>query len=287
MKRRTALSLFGGAAGAGAVSGFPTILGTKPAWAATLLNPNKPQDLYTIHRKLNFSFDDRPIFWFINAVRMGLKDYEFTPFWNMHVGMISTVRDIDEWTYESSFMSTIFYSDLETGKLLEKWNNPYTGQKREVQQPSVGRIKRTHGLTGVISEPRARAGSGAVLRNEEIGPAWVVNDDVWCNGDLVVKAETPNDLNMTIHVNDWSTFHGSIAEVSDPDVASAAATHTFNDINTFNHPWIGMQGVTANSVSRGFGRKSHSVDGMPPAWRGFMADHHPDILADVEGAIDG
>lgn len=287
MKRRTALSLLTGTAGAGALSGFPTIIGTTSARAATMLDPTKPEDLYTIHRKLNFTFDDRPVFWFIDAVRMGLKDYEFTPFWNMHVGMISKVRDIDDWTYESSFMSTIFYSDLETGKLLETWENPYTGQTREVQQPSVGRIKRTHGLTGVISEPRARAGSGAVSRDEQIGPAWVVNDDVWCNADLVVKAETPNNLDMTIHVNDWSTFHGSISEVSDPDVKSARATHTFNDINTFNHPWIGMKGVTANSVSRGFGRKSHSVEGMPAAWRGFMADHHPDILADIEGAIDG
>lgn len=284
MKRRSALGLLSGAIGA---AGFPIIIGAKSARAATLLDPNKPEDLYTIHRKLNFSFDEKPVFWFIEATRFGLKDYEFTPFWKMHVGMVSKVKDIGERLYESSFMSTIFYSDLETGKLLETFHNPYTGQKRPVKQPSVARIKRKHGLTGVVSEARPRAGSGAVSRKDVIGPAYVINDDVWCNGDLVVKAEAPNDLDMTIHVNDWSTYHGSISEVSDPDVVSAAATHTFNDINTFNHPWIGMQGVTANSVSRGFGRKSRSVDGMPPAWRGFMKDQHPDIMADIDGAIEG
>jgi hypothetical protein len=120
-----------------------------------------------------------------------------------------------------------------------------------------------------------------------IGPAWIIHDDVWCNADLVVRAEPPNDLDMTIQVNDWSTLHGSISEVADPDVKSAAATHTFNDINTFNHPWIGMHGVPANSVSRGFGRKSHSLDGMPAQWRAFMAEHHHDVLADIPGAIDG
>ncbi len=201
--------------------------------------------------------------------------------------MISKVKDVGERLYESSFMSTIFYSDLETGKLLETFHNPYTGQKRPVQQPNLARIKHTHGLTGVVSEVRARAGSGAVTRRDEIGPAWVINDDVWCNGDVVVKAEKPNDLDMTIHVNDWSTYHGSISEVSDPDVLSASATHTFNDINTFNHPWIGMQGVTANSVSRGFGRKSRSVEEIPPTWRGFMADQYPEVLADINGAIEG
>jgi hypothetical protein len=50
--------------------------------------------------------------------------------------------------------------------------------------------------------------------------------------------------------------------------------------------WIGMKGVTANSVSRGRGRKSHSLDGMPPAWRAFMAEHEPEAYADIEGAIN-
>ncbi|NKB45447.1 MAG: hypothetical protein GKS03_14340 [Alphaproteobacteria bacterium] len=281
MKRRTALGLLGVAAG------FPTIIGSKSARAAGLLDPSKPEDLHTIHRKLNFSMDEKPVFWFIEATRFGLKDYEFTPFWKMHVGMVFKVKDIGERLYESSHMIKIFYSDLETGKLLETFHNPYTGQKRPVQQPGVARSKRKHGLTGVISDAQPREGVGAVTSNNEIGPAWVINDDVWCNGDLVVKAEKPNNLDMTIHVNDWSTYHGSISEVSDPDVISASATHTFNDINTFNHPWIGMQGVTANSVSRGFGRKSRSIEGMPPAWRGFMAEHNPDILADIDGAIEG
>jgi len=283
MKRRTALK----AMSAGLAAGFPTLVGMPSSFAANLLDPSKPEDLHLIHRKLNFTLDNRVVYWFIDAVRMGLKDHEFTPFWRMHVGMMSKVRDVGDYLYESSFMSTIFYSDLETGKLLETWENPYTGQTREVLQPRLARVKRTHGLIGVVSEPRARAGSGAVTRNEEIGPAYVVNDDVWCQGDLVVKAEKPNNLDMTIHVNDWSTFHGSISEVSDPDVLSASATHTFNDINTFNHPWIGMRGVTANSVSRGHGRKSHSLDGMPEAWKAFMADHQPDVLANIEDAIDG
>tara|TARA_B110000438_G_scaffold297836_1_gene344891 strand:- start:123 stop:506 length:384 start_codon:yes stop_codon:yes gene_type:complete len=125
-----------------------------------------------------------------------------------------------------------------------------------------------------------------VTTNNRIVPAWVFNDDVWCNADLVVRAETPNSLDMTIQVNEWSTYHGSLKEVSDPDVMSAAATFNFNDINTFNHPWIGMKGVAANSVSRGRDRKSHYLDGMPPAWRAFMAEHEPEAYADIEGAIN-
>ncbi|MDG2243121.1 MAG: hypothetical protein P8L66_06465 [Rhodospirillaceae bacterium] len=114
MERREALGVLGAAVGG---AGFPTIIGSKSAGAAGLLDPTKPEDLYSIHRKLNFSFDEKPVFWFIEATRFGLRDCEFTPFWKMHVGMVSRVKDVGERLYESSFMSTIFYSDLETGKL--------------------------------------------------------------------------------------------------------------------------------------------------------------------------
>jgi len=284
MKRRTFLTGVSAAAAVGA----PGLMTSDKAHAAPLLDPNKPEDLHIIHRKLNFTMDDRPVFWFIDATRMGLKDYEFTPFWRMHVGFISVVKDVGEYLYESSLLMKIFYSDLQTGKLLETWDNPYTGQTRTVQQPGVYRVKRTHGLTGVVHEAVTedeRANENR--RDDRIGPAAIVNDDVWCNGDMIEKIGKPDRLDMNIYVNDWSTFHGSISEVSDPSVASAAATHTFNDINTFNHPWIGMRGVTANSVSRGYGRKSHSIEGMPAPWRAFMADYHPEILADVVAAIDG
>ena len=284
MKRRTFLT----SVGAAVAIGSPTPMTAGKAHAAPLLDPSKPEDLHTIHRKLNFTLDDRPVFWFIDATRMGLKDYEFTPFWRMHVGFISVVKDVDDYQYESSLLMKIFYSDLATGKLLETWDNPYTGQTRTVQQPGVYRVKRMHGLTGVIHAAADESDNNSKnTRQDRIGPAAIVNDDVWCNGDLIEKIGKPNRLDMDIHVNDWSTFHGSIAEVSDPNVASAAATHTFNDINTFNHPWIGMRGVTANSVSRGYGRKSHSIEGMPAPWRAFMAEHHPEILDDIVGAIDG
>jgi hypothetical protein len=69
-------------------------------------------------------------------------------------------------------------------------------------------------------------------------------------------------------------------QVSDPNLMTADATHTFNDINTFNHPWIGMEGVNAWSISRGFGRKSHSVDGMPDTWRKLTEKTHPELLDD-------
>lgn len=115
MKRRSFLS----GIGAAAMVGSPVIITSKRSRAAPLLNPDKPEDLHLIHRKLSFTLDDRPVFWFINATRMGLRDYEVTPFWRMHVGFVSVIKGVGDYRYESSLLMTIYYSDLKTGKLLE------------------------------------------------------------------------------------------------------------------------------------------------------------------------
>ena len=45
--------------------------------------------------------------------------------------------------------------------------------------------------------------------------------------------------------------------------------------------------VVAGMVSRGFGRKLRSADGMPPQWLRFMSELYPNESRDLAGAIDG
>ncbi|MFC7291759.1 twin-arginine translocation signal domain-containing protein [Hirschia litorea] len=281
MDRRSALKLLGATAAsmsAGALGGCAT---TQPMH--TPFDVNNPEDLHLMHRKLAYTLDDRLVYWNIDAVRMGFRDGQLTPFWNMHVGLIYKIEDISQFRYRVNYFMKIFYSDLKTGKLLETFDNPYTGETREVMQPKLVKSKSVFGLRG-IERPESKDGdeskNGPSVRHDEIGPAKVIGDDVWLNSDSVFRAETPNRFGHLVQVNDWSTYHGSMRQISDPNVMSAPATHTFNDLNTFNHDWVGMKGVDAWSISRGFGRKSHNVDGMPEAWKAFMAKNHSDILSD-------
>lgn len=282
MKRRTALRLLGATPVA-----MASPVAVHPAQAdnhAKPLDPNNPDDLYVIHRKLNYTFDDRLVFWFIDAVRNGLVDTQFTPLWNMHVGFISSIKDIDQERFEVKTMSAIFYSDLETGELLEAFDNPYTGERIKVRQPSLGVSARTFNRKGMMPSRAPRPG---MTMNEfgDIGPAWVTGDDVWCRGDTGFRAEPTGDEGRLLQVNDWTTFHGSMREVSDPSVQSAHATKTFNDINTWPG-WLNMGDHPGNYVSRGFGRKSWSIDDMPDAWKQFMRDRYPKEYIDPRARIE-
>ncbi len=280
MKRRDTLKFLGVASIGAAYTGL------NPAWAqqnSITLDPMKAEDLHFMHRKLAFSTDERLSYWYIRAVRYGFQDGVFTPFWNMHVGIIYKIENMADYRYRAKAVLKIFYSDLETGELIETFNNPYTGEAREVMQPPLAQVNRIFSLQGVEQpafDINSENKNGSVSRNGEIGPAWIIGDDVWLNGDVIYRSELPNDLGQLIQVNDWSTYHGSLSQLLDQNRTSADATHTFNDINTFNHPWIGMEGIDAWSVSRGFGRKFHDVSGMPPMWRDFVKETNPELLED-------
>lgn len=279
MKRRTALGLMASATIA------PNLAMPAARPKNLSLDPSNPDDLYLINRKVNYTYDDRPVFWYIEAVRYGLVDSAFTPFWKMHVGFLFNVTSTGEFEFETKQLSAIFYADLESGELLETFKNPITGASTPVRQPGVIRGGSRFDKTKQIRESRERPGA-TVTAGTDIGPAWIIGDDVWVHADTWIRAEPTGAEGQLLQVNDWSTYHASLADVADPSVASAPATMNFNDINTWPS-WLGMGDQPGNYVSRGFGRKLHSGEGMPPSWLRFMNDLYPQESKDLVAAIDG
>ena len=269
------------AAAAGAIATTP---GLRAAFAQAGLDPSKPEDLWLIHKKLNYTTDNRIVYWLIDAVRYGHFDYEFTPFWHMNVGMFFKVVPTGEFTFDLKFGSIIYYTDLDTGELLEEFTNPITGETIPVRQPGFNKAQRKHDLTGVMPPQRGRPGYTRVSYDGAIGPAWVVGDDVWCRADTIYRYEPTEDGGGPIQVNDWSTIHGSISEVSDPDVTSANATHVFNDVNTFPS-WLQMGDTPGNYVSRGQGRKGWTPEVWTEQLIAIVADKHPEVFDDPDSAL--
>lgn len=281
MQRRHALGIFSGAAAA------PLILSARTARTDhhTLLDAGSQADRAVIYRKLNYTYDDRLVVWYIQARRNGLVDSKFTPFWDMNVGFISTVRDISDDEYEVKTLSAIFYTDIETGVLLDTFNNPYTGETVAIRPPRLGNSTRRYVSSGMVSDRASREGYD-MSQYGNIGPAWVIGDDVWIQGDTGFRAEPTTSEGQLSVVNDWFTFHGSISDVSDPDVKSASATQAFNDINTWPG-FLNMGGIAGNYVSRGFGRKVSDVSEMPEVWQRLMKDLFPAAYRDPRSALEG
>ena len=72
-----------------------------------------------ITRKLAHTMGDDIVFWWAKLSRMGMVDKVATPLWDVHVAALLTARDIDDrGAYETTAISMVFYTDLETGEYL-------------------------------------------------------------------------------------------------------------------------------------------------------------------------
>ncbi len=279
MKRRTAL----GVIGATAVSPYLMAMGDGPTSALTL-DASNPDDVLMIYRKLAHTMDDSVTYWWLKSTRYGLVDSKFTHMWDVHVGAMFTAQDREGGGYETTSISVVFYTHPETGKFMETFNNPYTGEEVEIGYFPPNPGKRIYTVDGSPDERDPPPGFMMVGKSP-LGPAWIEGDDVWVQGDDWFRMEPKLDAEGNLFsVNDWSTYHGSLAQVADPDVKNAPATWTFRDINSWP-PWMSMGDRPGNYFSRGYGRKVFSLADMPDPWRTLLSDRHPDIYSDPAAAL--
>jgi hypothetical protein len=273
-----------------AATAAPAVMKSGAARGALDFDLDNPDDVLLILRKLAHTTGEKPIFWWIKALRQGLVDTQFTPFWVQHGGAIFSIRELDD-GYEAALLMLSINLNPVTGEPVETFVNPYTNEELEVKPfGGLEPIRVTYKAGGGESGMDAMGGTPPGYKLESripVGPAWIEGDDVWVRTDNVFRME-PEDRSKgrLIQVNDWSTYHGSLADVTDPAVESAPATWAFNDINTWPS-WFGKDNPAGNYVTRGFGRKVFDINDMPKIWKDMMAEKHPDILADPEGAVAG
>ena len=244
------------------------------------LDPSNPLHTLMITRKLAHAMDDSIVFWWAQLSRMGMVDKIATPLWNVHVGALLKTRDIDETTT----ISMVFYTDIETGEYLRTFKNPYTGQQVEVNYFPARPAKGIVSIDESASERPARPGFKRTIIHP-LGPALIENDDVWVRNDSIFRTEplTPQ-AGLPFRGNDWSTYHGSVTDVANAEIKNAPATWHFNDILSWP-PWLGMGDRPGDFVSRGFGRKVSSFHSMPQRLQELIEDRHPDIYKDPAAAL--
>ena len=281
MKRRTALGLIGAAAAAPLVRA--------PSARAELLDldPSDPNHTLMITRKLAHSMDGNIFCWWAKLRRMAVLDKIVTPLWNVHVAALLRTRDLDEGgAYETTAISMVFYTDLETGEYMETFRNPFTGREVEIGYFPAVPSKRVASIDESPEEGPGREGFRSI-RIHPLGPAVIEGNDVWVRDDDIFRSEpeTP-EAGRPFRGNDWSTYHGSLADVANSEVLSAPATWHFNDILSYP-PWLGMGDQPGDFVSRGFGRKVSSFDAMPFRWQELVRMRHPEIYEDPAGALAG
>ena len=114
-----------------------------------------------------------------------------------------------------------FHCDIETGKVIDKLKNPYTGATNDVEHLKSGPVTTVH-----TAHSMAQNGQELPIEHK-VGPARVVGDDVFINHDLSAKFPGPNGRLLVFY--DYVKYHARLSHLANPEMVNVPAAYAIQD----------------------------------------------------------
>jgi hypothetical protein len=180
------------------------------------------------------------------------------------------VRSLGDGTYELTGHTVTFFYDLETGAMLETFDNPYTGKKNAVSASvqgggagygfnySVDGVRPTRFLEKMPEKP-------LLLR-------WsMVRDTIW------MHAETAYPPGMKQPRKQRQTMFARIDDFADREVSNLPASFSATVFENWPR-WMEMEDQPGHVIWHASGAKIGSMDDLPVSFRTRLERDHPDRL---------
>jgi hypothetical protein len=247
------------------------------------LDLDDPWDRLTALAKLRGNTDGTTVMWWMKGVRYGVVDNVITPLFNMLIGSFQRMRPVPGKGFEVNMLEMSYFTDLETGAVLDQFRNPYNGKLVEVPEQRLGPFPVLMRPTGVVLPELPMFGD--VELQTKVGPAFVNGDKVWIRDDSSVKVDSEHPM-MGKHIyNELVTYGGSLTEINDPDVTSADAEISFTSVTSWRE-WFEAEDVGGHTTARANGCKIYRIEDFPPEYLAAARERHADLIADPEAVLD-
>jgi hypothetical protein len=269
--------LLGGAVGAVTAMAMGGEVSSPPIAASNL-------DSRTLYRKLHYRLDDGVVFWWLQGPKYGQVGTVLTPLYQANIGTFQRIRHLDDGGFELTALEINIISDITTGESIDVWRNPYTGETLPVRFNPMGPNKVRYRADNTRILPTDVGGS-RIEATATLHPPIIAGDDYFQRDESVARVFPPGRA-QPFEVNDLAVYHGSMANLTNPDVTSGEATVFFAEVTGWQR-WMNMGDHIGNMTSRMVGRKVKRYDDLPAPWREQLAKRMPKIAADPVAALDG
>jgi hypothetical protein len=273
INRRNTLIALGGIA-VGAAAG--------PAWPGAGLDPGNRRDLLTAIARMRGSTDGRLTIGYVIGTRYAVPEHRAIPMMGFLAATFSQYRRVSDDAFEARAIEIGYFTDVESGKLLESWKNPVTGTVVEVPQTRMGPSLINVTADGLTVPRLAGEAAGLELRHRFLPPV-VVGDDFWLTEDIRVEGATGG---RPFVYNELSTYHARKSELDDPARATVPTHVDYQSLITYR-PWMGFGDTPGHTIARGAGARVTRAEELPAYYLELTRRHHPDVLADPLGVLAG
>lgn len=204
------------------------------------------------HVKMVGSLGKETVYSFMRLNLMAdLGEGNFVPFFTMNNILVDYWEPGDD-QHEMRKYEVGFYTKFDSHEPLEHFDNPVTGERRNIHHFRLGPVPRVYTKDGVI----------AMGYTPKILPIELIGDRVFVATQSIESAPDMVRPGQTNYVNSFMTMSATLADVVDPKVTSAPVHLQLQNKNRWQ-PWMGMGERPGGTVARGFGTKIASLDALP------------------------
>lgn len=243
--------------------------------ASLNLDLSKPADNLTAFLKMRISTTENEEVYFyasgtIYSFVAGERDRPLLGFDMYNVGKIQKM----EGGYQMLTREVGFYKDLQTGAIIESWQNPWTNKNCEVVHVWNDPVNQKFALEGKFGKwgiPYHDMGNGRICLNSDIFLTYP--------SPLTIAEFPDNAASDTYEAAELFQFFADKKDLNNPAVANAPAEVSWTRIGPFL-PWMGMGQRPGNLV---YQCRGYKISG-PGAWervpqqtRDYVMKHHPEF----------
>jgi hypothetical protein len=226
--------------------------------------------------KLAGSLDERLVIWWVKGRRYGIVGAQATPLFGMEVGRFCRFFRQANGSFMLAMFELNYYTDTATGRLLEKFQNPYTGLVNEVMHVARRPIICQYTAAGQF----VPAGNNRIRRYRgQLAAVSVSADTVRIESAVSAEMLSPFPKTPSTCINDYITAAGLRSDLQDPHTKSAPATLSYRTVQAWE-PWMKMGDRSGHMTSWATGRKLEALAEMPSGYLEMARAVHPWLIRD-------
>ncbi len=240
-----------------------------------------PQQRLRAFMMMRGALDDRLVVGFVSGTYYGVVGDKMTPLYGLAAATFSRYRPMADGGYAGVGLEQAYFTDLDTGKVLETWLNPYTGETVTVPETRFEPRALTIDQNLRFGPPVTAPG---VTVDQSVLPPQIIGDDIWFTERILSEIE-PAGADKAFHYNELTTMHASRADVMNPD-AKRVPCDTHFSATVGWRPWLKMADRPGHLLGDGQGRYGVAVDNLPPVWLEATLRSRPEIIHDPLAVLE-
>jgi hypothetical protein len=272
--RRTALK-FGSIVGLGAMAGGMVAI------AEPSLDLTSKAGRLSAFMRMRGAIDNGLVIGFLSGKYYGVVDDALTPLYGLVSATFTRYRRSSGLGYEGVDCEQAYYTDLETGQVLDDWRNPYTDEVVKVpafrSEPKPFKVDENLVFSSAVALP------GAHFEQSGLPPVTIGND-VWFT-ERVVASGRPPGATETFHYSELTTMHARRSELAAGGAKRVPCDTHFTATVSWA-PWQKMGNRPGHLLGNGDGGYGGAMSDLPQVWREATLRSRPELVRDPIAVLD-